>query len=64
MLASELVPSTSTTASQKQITNSLKSFAIYGLFGYQDILLSLEDTLFPFSNFLLFETSLLCSCRL
>ena len=41
MLASDLVPSTSPTSSQKTI-NSLKSFAIYGLFGYQDIVLPLD----------------------
>lgn len=42
MLASDLVPSTSPTSSQEKITNSLKSFAIYGLFGYQDIVLPLD----------------------
>jgi predicted ATPase len=43
MLASDLVPSTSPTSSEEKITNSLKSFAIYGLFGYQDIVLPLDQ---------------------
>ena len=42
MLASDLVPSTSPTSSEEKITPSLKSFAIYGLFGYQDIVLPLD----------------------
>ena len=37
MLASDLIPSTSPTSNEEKITNSLKSFAIYGLFDYQDI---------------------------
>jgi hypothetical protein len=42
MLASDLIPSTSPTSREEKITNSLKSFAIYGLFGYQDIVLPLD----------------------
>ena len=42
MLASDLIPSTSSTSREEKITNSLKSFAIYGLFGYQDIVLPLD----------------------
>lgn len=42
MLASDLVPNQPSTSSKDKITNSLKSFAIYGLFGYQNIILPLD----------------------